>query len=233
MKEIRHRETAQYYDALLGRAVERQRQLAICNDTADLSNLSSKRLAIGYAHRASRPAHGGDGFLAIEDAHREGEPEELKDIQHDVEEMRAHVDANKSHLWGPFRFTYVERLIKSGPRAGSMLTQWQCTCKYHKNTGDGATQCTKTESFAGDLERDLVAHKLRAWCIAGRDAAIQNSKKQHGSGAGHQDCGFAKFVKMSDSQLNDLLAQGLAADDWIRVSKEGDPDVSSSSSSGD
>ncbi len=36
---------------------------------------------------------------------------------------------------------------------------------------------------------------------------------------------------MSDSQLNGLLAQGLAADDWIRVSKEGDPDDSSSSSS--
>ena len=143
-----------YYEGLLGRSgskKQKRQHSAIVDDVADM-DAPKKLKGLGkQSHVTSCPTPLDDGLLMLEDR-EEGEAEELEEVSGSAG-LRDGVDKCKSHMWGDFVFSYVTRVVKSGPRAGVRTTQWQCLCKYHRNEHDPAgTHCTKTLSFTTEAE---------------------------------------------------------------------------------
>ena len=237
--ELLHRQPTDYYEKLLGRVQKSQKRLSIVDDVADLDYKSKRVLALpGFD--VDKPKHGGDGALeAIEDDRCEGKPEDDDDLPAADSESAAKdfVDKDMSHMYGPFKFTHVTRVIRSGKRRGELTTSWQVTCKFHKNDGDPeSTRCTKTLGFVY-AEKHQRVHELRAWCVAGRHCRMR--KDPNDPKLGHQGfcfcfvpdmsvykcqvrvkmcitgMPFKEFVQKSPAELDDLLRAGLAAPSWI------------------
>ena len=164
------------------------------------------------SHVTSCPTPLDDGLLMLEDR-EEGEAEELEEVSGSAG-LRDAVDKCKSHNWGDFVFSYVTRVIKSGPRAGMLTTQWQCVCKHHRDDHDPVgTHCTKTLSFATDAESLARLRELRAWALAGRGCA---SNKRSGPG-GHKTYGHSALLQLTDDEMDERLAVGRAAPSWVQV----------------
>ena len=195
-EELLHRQPADYYEKLLGRIQKSQKRLCIVDDVADFSYKSRRVLALpGFD--VIKPKHGGDGVCpAIEDGRPEGEPEEGEDLPKADSESAAKyfVDKAMTHMYGPFKFTYVSRQVKSGKNKGELTTSWQVTCRFHRNEGDPeTTRCTKTLGFVGDDEKRQRVHELRAWCLAGRHCRVRRDPNV--PRLGHQGCSlFVGFV---------------------------------------
>ena len=191
---------------------QKRQHSAIVDDVADLS-APKKLKGLGSKSRVtSCPDPLDDGLLILEDR-EEGEAEDLPEV-HDSEGLRDAVDKGRSHSWGDFAFSYVTRVLKPGPRAGTVSLQWQCVCRYHRNVDDPAgTHCTKTLSFTTAVESLARLRELRAWALAGRGCA---SDKRTGPG-GHKGVGYSAFLQLADDEMDDHLAVGLAAEAWVQI----------------
>ena len=231
-KVLKHREKQDYYNELLGRVIQAPLRFAVIEDVCDFNVHSKKALLLPGSHNKPAHKHGGEGCdlppAAIEDGKLEGEPEEELPTAADSIEQKAFIDGNQSHSWGPFKFAFVERVIKSGPNKGKAMQSWQCTCKFHSDPGDPkSTSCTKTLQFAGDEQKASRVHELRAWCVAGRGVKHRKGPKNSPK-LGHSGVPYDRFLAMSASELDTLLEQGLAADACVEA---GDDEGSSSNSS--
>ena len=184
--EVRHRQPVWYYDKLLGRRISNNNtKRALIDDTMDLDALqasmrkvenSTKRLRLASAPaQVEAPSDPVAPPLMIEDA-QEGDPDdESLDGQADGQAdghgevlARDAVQSELSHTWCGFSFSFVKRVVGSGPRRGQNFCQWQVVCKQHRNPHDKEkTFCTRTLQCDADTSRDVL-HKLRAWCLAGR-----------------------------------------------------------------
>ena len=211
-ESLKHREKPGYYDAALGRFKPAPARLAVVDDLADFTLTSQKVLAIPGAHNVETP--GVRKQLAIADR-VEGTPEEdgLPDARH-ASDMKAYVDAKKNHHFGPFRFAYVLREVKSGRNQGRCTHQWEVTCCHHKNPDDPAsTRCKKTVTFSSEADHLQQVHRLRAWCIAGRRASQRSNVEQ--PHLGHKGVAYEDLVAKSDEELHQLLEEGMAEESWV------------------
>ena len=150
VKELQHRKPQQYYLAMLGREPPPVARTELIDDNAMLDAIEDRPTK---KRRSIRTTINQPGFLdaptlAIEDAKgdSEGEPEELGDIATKTAEvMRAVVDKNQNHNWGPFKFTAVHRCVPSGHKKGDGIFQWQVNCPFHADASDApGTYCTRT-----------------------------------------------------------------------------------------
>ena len=51
----------------------------------------------------------------------------------ELSEIHDAIGKNLSHSWDGFKFAFVRRRRKSGPRQGQEYCQWEVTCKLHRD----------------------------------------------------------------------------------------------------
>lgn len=234
MKEIHHRQPSGYYLCLLGRDAPSIRP-ALMNENS-LLDVCDDRPAKRIRTTMRSICSGGvrEGMLALENGDESGHDDDGDgvDVTGDDIALKASVDKALSHLWGPFKFSNVVRILKSGPNKGRELRQWQVVCCFHADPGDGDTKCTRTMSYHGNQEREDVAKRLRCWCVSGRKCktrAIKNKKP-------HKGLPLKRAAEISDTLLTAQLEEGMAAESWIianGVASDDDSSMSSISSDSD
>ena len=232
-----HRQQEKYYLCCLGREAPPVARQELIDDSSLLDAINDRPTKRVRSIRSSIHRNFVDDapVLALEDApsSEEGEPEELGDIsQKSKAAMKGIVDKGLAHYWGSFKFTAVERIIVSGPKAGHTQFQWQCICPYHADPGDPpGTHCTRTVSYDKKAESDGVLRVLRHWCVAGRRCKTRAIKGERP----HKEVKNKKASELSDADLLKQLRVGSLAKEWIEAgdtpSDSSSTDSSSSSSS--
>lgn len=229
VKRLLHRQPTNYYLGILGREPSPVGRVAIVDDNAMLDAVCDRPRKVRKIRTSIAHSMVAEGALAIEDGSAdEGEPEELSDIRDAADSvLKTVVDSTLTHYFGPFRFAGVNRAITRGPRRGTVVRQWQCTCPFHKDPGDRTTVCTKTISFDDIAESGNKLKVLQAWAVRGR------TRRSRATGdKPHKTLRLMKAADVDIDAIKDELNRGLAEETWI-LPDAGDESSSSSSSTSD
>jgi len=213
VRELKHRQTAAYYDVLLGRHTSGKKSLTNGGIIADNALLDLP------CPKAKRQRHipSGHGMhhlsmaLALKNR-EEGDPEDGEDASVSGSELRAKVDSERSHKWGGvFQFTHVVRVVKKGVHKGNRFYQWEVRCPFHNDPDTPDTACTKTCTYHGSAERDEVARQLREWCMEGRHVNCRRKPR----GDAHQFVKLRPADELDDDELEAQLKAAKHEASWI------------------
>ena len=221
-KMIKHRQTGNYYRVLLGMPVvlqQKKRGLVddAVNSNGDIQALKRIKATVNahtIAH--SKPNAPMPTLEWVENGDvEEGDPHDDPVVAVVPASGSAagltKVDSTKNFKWGDFYFTFIERIIAKGPRAGHRSTQWCCVCPYHADKGDkGGTTCRRTKEFEGSKQSQEVITELKQWAIAGRRCLNRAVKPK-----AHKDVKKEQLRKILADKLDELRTDGEKAAEWI------------------
>ena len=206
-KQILHKQPATYYQALMGLmpAVKESRMLA------DQPTAAVVMPALQDVVEDEQVVDD-EAMEAIMDA--PSDEDKVMDLE------------KKEVLFHPFTFSHSHRLKRTGPDAGTCLSQWEAICPFHLDDGDivTGTKCKRAITYSTPAEEELAVQDLMMWCVCGR-----NCKTRAKPPRSH------KAVKVPSERvdiagLKRVLVWQLAQPKWINDS---DGETSSSSNTSD
>ena len=235
-KCIKHRQNGNYYRVILGMPVVLQQKKRCLvddslNSNGELQPLKRIKATVNAHHVAHpKPCAPMPSLEWVDnELVEEGDPHDDPVIAMPASSSAAgltKVDSTKHFEWGDFSFTFIERIIAKGSRAGQRVTQWCCVCPYHHDDGDATgTKCRRTKKFEGSKQSQAVFTMLKQWAIAGRRSRNRAKRPQ-----AHKDVKANALKKSPVEKLDEMREEGEQAEAWIIEGDSGDGASSSDDS---